>query len=155
MSSKIGILDDFNSSDDDIDVNDIDNEETDIDFDNDETDIENDEQNDKNDDDDIEQKKKILNESDTENEEYNDYNDPSQSVEYNKNQNPLIKQFMKNLFKISQKKDAEISDLFDSEELSEFNAKKKYDVKHSKFGYDEYGLLIRENKFNKQNDFYG
>lgn len=43
-----------------------------------------------------------------------------------------------------------ISDEFDNVLFDEFNKKKKFDIKHSKYSIDKYGMLIRENKFNKK-----
>ena len=69
--------------------------------------------------------------------------------------NDSMKKFVNNLFKKSEKKSKEFSDLFDNKKLREFNKKKKLDEKHSKYNIDKYNLLIRENKFNKKSDPYG
>lgn len=69
--------------------------------------------------------------------------------------NESMKKFINSLFKKSEKKSKEFSDLFDNELLREFNKKKKLDEKHAKFNIDKYNLLIRENKFNKKSDPYG
>lgn len=69
--------------------------------------------------------------------------------------NEGMKRFFNKLFNHVDAKNSEFSDIFDCAVFAEFNAQKRFDVRHTKYSVDRFGLLIRENKYNKRNDPYG
>ena len=78
-------------------------------------------------------------------------NDSSQPLIVNEG----MKRFFDKLFNHVDAKNSEFSDIFDCAVFAEFNAQKRFDVRHTKYSVDRYGLIIRENKYNKRNDPYG
>ena len=80
--------------------------------------------------------------------------DSSIEIVSNPKRNESIQLFMETIFKKTEQKQQEFSDIFDNPILHDFNIKKHFDTKHTKFSVDCYGLLIRENKYN-QRDPYG
>ena len=69
--------------------------------------------------------------------------------------NKGIERLMEKLFKNTNDKQIEFSDLFNNPALEKINKSKKYDIKHTKFNIDEYNLLIRENMYNNPKSIYG
>ena len=66
--------------------------------------------------------------------------------------NEGMKRFFDKLFNHVDAKNNEFSDIFNCAVFAEFNAQKRFDVRHTKYSVDRFGLLIRENKYNKHND---
>ena len=63
--------------------------------------------------------------------------------------------FFSKLYNHISKRNDEFSQVFTNEALEQFNNKKHFTEKHTKYNVDKYGLLIRENKYNNHNDAYG
>lgn len=63
--------------------------------------------------------------------------------------------FFSKLYNHISKRNDEFSQVFTNEVLEQFNNKKHFTEKHTKYNVDKYGLLIRENKYNNHNDAYG
>lgn len=63
--------------------------------------------------------------------------------------------FFSKLYNHINKRNDEFSQVFTNEVLEQFNDKKHFTEKHTKYNVDKYGLLIRENKYNNHNDAYG
>ena len=60
--------------------------------------------------------------------------------------------FFSKLYNHINKRNDEFSQVFTNEVLEQFNDKKHFTEKHTKYNVDKYGLLIRENKYNNHND---
>ena len=63
--------------------------------------------------------------------------------------------FFNKLFNHVDERNNEFSQIFTSDVLEEFNNKKHFTEKHTKYSIDRYGLLIRENKYNNHTDACG
>ena len=95
--------------------------------------------------------------TDTQQEISSDYDD--QTVVMSNDEHIVINNdmlaFFNKLFNHVDERNNEFSQMFTSDVLEEFNNKKHFTEKHTKYSVDRYGLLIRENKYNNHTDACG